>query len=192
MGGPGSGASLKKPTALHILQGTARPGRLHPYEPMPKPIAPPMPVGLGPIARRTWKRLAPILEGLGLLAETDGERFAALVSAWERYVRASRRLREAETFCRARRKERASTRGGFRRVDLSLEIAQIRTAEVPVERAEHAFRVLATEFGLSPAARGRLNVQPLGRSEEDFEEYLQGGKSSAAPGPNVRLRPSGR
>lgn len=175
MGGPGSGGHNRKTTRLKVLQGTARPGRLHAGEPMPRPIAPPMPVGLGPVARRTWRRLAPILERLGLLAETDGERFAALVGAWERYVRASRRLREVETFARARRRERASKRGGFRPVDLSVEIAQIRAAEVPVERAEHAFRILASEFGLSPLARGRLSISTDEREEDDFEQFLARG-----------------
>lgn len=61
---------------------------------------------------------------------------------------------------------------------MSLEqLTLIRTAEISVERAEFSFRQLSAEFGLTPAARSRLDVYapPPENEEDDFaRKYLSG------------------
>jgi hypothetical protein len=50
-------------------------------------------------------------------------------------------------------------------------LAVIRKCEISVERAEHAFRLLAWEFGLTPAARGRLDLHlPSESSLDEIDE----------------------
>lgn len=172
---PTGGVRHRKPTNLKVLQGTARPERMPENEPRPAPIAPRMPLGLEPTARRTWRRLSPILEKVGLLTVADREQFAALCQAWARYDVASARLRRTLEL-EAAGQEAREVWGPVEQHEMA---GRIRTAEVSVERAELCFRLLANEFGLSPAARSRLNVQPPA-SEEAFEEYLQRGRPSNA------------
>lgn len=148
----------RKPTALKVLQGTARPDRLPENEPKPRPIAPALPRGLSSAARRLWRELAPKLEKLGLLTETDGPLFEALCEAWARYQEARRRYRRV-----------------IRAVDPVNGMTTIRKAEVSVEKAEAALRMLAAEFGLTPASRGRLDVAAEPSEDDAFEAFLSRG-----------------
>jgi P27 family predicted phage terminase small subunit len=138
---PKGGCRNKKPTVLKVLQGTARPDRIKKGEPKPAPVAPPPPAWLDRRARATWRKYAPMLERLGLLTEADGESFAAYCQAVSRYVTAVKRLKKV----------------GREAPD---DIELIRKAEVSVEKAEQSMRLLGNEFGLTPAARSRIDVAP--------------------------------
>ncbi|MBE3589874.1 MAG: phage terminase small subunit P27 family [Firmicutes bacterium] len=107
-------------------------------------------------AKRKWAALAPRLERLGLLTEADADTFGAYCEAWSRYVDACRRLRRV---LRTNPEDAVS----------------IRKAEVSVEKAEHSMRLLAMEFGLSPAARSRIDLPPQDE-DDDFERFLSQGQ----------------
>lgn len=146
------GGHNKKPSNLKVIQGTARADRMPANEPRPTEIAAPKPpAGMDRYAKRAWVRLTPILERLGLLTESDLETFTALCHAWGRYERALRRLKQVE-----------------KRADVFDDLDTIRRAEVSVEKAESSFRLLATEFGLSPASRSRLSVETQGDEDESI------------------------
>lgn len=113
-----------------------------------------MPTGMDPLARVVWKRLAPIFEKFGLLTEVDGQMFEMFCEAWARWQYAKRRLAEVRK------------RGASRKT--------IRLAEVSVEQAEKSVRLLGNEFGLTPAARSRLNMPMLDELEADeFDEFIR-------------------
>ncbi len=149
------GVHNKKPTALKVLRGTARPDRLPANEPKPRPVAPEMPTGLDYYSKQAWKRNAPVLERLGLLTEADADIFYAYCHAFSRYVQANRRLKQI-----------------IKIADNNIKV--VRQAEVSVENAEHSLRLLANEFGLTPAARGRLNVPEVKSNEETILQKLWG------------------
>lgn len=157
------GGLNKKPRHLRSIEGTLRRDRAGRNAPKPHPITSAMPKGLSRHARAFWRSVAPVLGRLGLLTELDGMAFSILSETHARCELARARLRRVE-----RRLGRATTLE---------QLALIRKAEVSVERAEHAFRLLAAEFGLTPASRNRLDVvAPTGAlSEEDefFEKYLR-------------------
>lgn len=136
------GGHNRKPTRLKVIQGTARADRMPANEPKPVPVAPEMPKDLDRYGKQAWRRLAPILERLGLLTEADLETFVAYCEAYSRYVRAVQRYRKV-----------------VKQVDPIEGIDIIRRAELSVEKAEHSLRLLGIEFGLSPAARSRLSVE---------------------------------
>jgi P27 family predicted phage terminase small subunit len=147
----------KKPRHLRLIQGTLRPDRASGETPKPRPVAPKPPKGLSPHGRAFWRSVAPVLQRLGLLTELDGMAFQVLCETHARGEYARRRLRMLE-----RRLRQATTLE---------QLALIRKAEVSVERAEHAFRQLAAEFGLTPAARSRLDVYaPTGGVSDEDEE----------------------
>lgn len=120
-----------------------------------------MPRGLDRSARRMWRRLAPPLEKLGLLTELDGPMFILVVRAWARLEGAERRLQQILAPAGTLTDEHARL---------------VRKVEISVERAEHSFRLLAAEFGLSPTSRSRLNVPPMRDEDDEFEEFLSRGR----------------
>lgn len=145
-----------KPTQLKVVQGTFRPDRAPQNEPKPRPIAPGCPPEIGDDAREVWFEIAPSLEKLGLLTEVDGPAFAMLCEAQARYRLAQERLRIILSKIGRNPAKHLKT---------------VRMAEVSVEKAEHSFRLLASEFGLSPAARTRLDVSSV-PEEDEFEGFL--------------------
>ena len=78
-----------KPTAMKILQGTARPDRMNPDEPTPElgAVPPPWLPSEGP-ARAAWDRLAPGLVRAGILTKIDGEALGLACLALEEFLAA--------------------------------------------------------------------------------------------------------
>ncbi len=150
---PKGGVRRKKPTALKVLQGTARPDRCPANEPKPKPIAPEPPAWLDRTGKATWRKYAPMLERLGLLTEADGESLAAYCAAVSRYVAATKRLKKVT-------RENPD------------DIEAIRKAEISVEKAEQSMRLLSNEFGLTPASRARINLPPEANDGESILEKI--------------------
>lgn len=152
-----------KPTHLKLVEGTYRPDRAPKKEIAPPPaLSDTPPRGLDVHARRVWRQYAPLLRRLGLLTQADTQSFLSLCEAWSRYERANVRLRAVFRQQSALTPERLSF---------------IRQAEVSVERAEHTLRQLWSEFGMTPAARSRLDVYapPPENEEDDFaRKYLSG------------------
>lgn len=138
----------RKPTKLKLIEGTFRPDRAPNKEIAPVPVlSTDPPPGLDVYARRAWREYAPMLTRLGLLTEADRQAFRALCIASSRFERAWVRLQRA-----------------YRGKDGD----EIRRAEVSVERAEHSQRQLWAEFGMTPAARSRLDVYaPPAEDEQD-------------------------
>ncbi len=150
-----------KPTHLKLIAGTFRPDRSRADEPKPRPLLtldPPR--GLDRYARTAWRRLAPLLQRLGLLTEADTFTFTALCQAWARYVRAQQR---AKTIL-------------ARPMEVTQEhLDLVRRVEISAEKSEHAFRLFAVEFGLSPSSRTRLGVETLdalSAEDAEFEDFL--------------------
>lgn len=148
------GGNNRKPTALKVLHGTARPSRLK-NEPKPRPLTPEPPPWLDDIGLAVWRKYVPILERTGVLTEADGELLAAFANAMSRYVRAIERRRRIE-------QEHPE--------DLALQ----RKAEVAEEKAEAAVKALGVEFGLSPVARSRIDLPEVKPGEDSLLAKLWG------------------
>jgi P27 family predicted phage terminase small subunit len=144
------GGHNRKPHALHIVEGTARPGRLNKAEPKPVPKAPTCPGWLLPQARAEWHRLAPELEGLGLLTIADRGCFAGYCQAWARW-------RQAEGNIAAEGLSIPGHRGVIRKHPLASVAA----------RYLDAMRAFAQEFGLTPQARTRINAPSAPEDDDD-------------------------
>ena len=86
-----------KPTALKMLEGNPRGRPLNTEEPKPEKKAPRCPSWLEAEAKKEWKRLAKVLENMGLLTEMDMAAFAGYCQAYARW-------KEAEEFLTQDRK----------------------------------------------------------------------------------------
>lgn len=147
------------PTALKILKGN--PGRrpLNGNEPKPKKGAPSCPTWLNAEAKREWRRIVPELERLGLLTLVDRAALAAYCQSYARWQQAEKVI-EKQGMTMA-------TPQGF-------EVAR---PEVAIARQQmqlvHKF---ATEFGLSPSSRSRVNAKPGGAGGDPVKDFLFGPK----------------
>jgi P27 family predicted phage terminase small subunit len=148
-----SGGHNRKPTALRLIQGNPgkRPLATPPQVPAKMPQCP---RHLHGAARAEWKRLAPQLFEAGLLTELDVTALAALCSTWALWTEAKERL-ESEGLT-------VSVRGGAVRPSPWIAIAS---------RAQRDMQLLQAEFGLTPASRSRVKVEPPPR-RDPFDDLL--------------------
>ncbi len=146
------------PTAIKKLRG-ADPRYIN--EDQPRFAAPAnirAPAILGKEGRKLWKDLAPLLIEHDLLTSGDLALFTQLCIAHEIAIEARQTMKDE---------------GLFRRDE---EGVQRKHPGVQVWRdALMAYAKLAGEFGLSPAAREKLGVQP--KEDDPYEEYLRRGRS---------------
>ena len=133
-----------KPTALKKLEGNPGKRPLNELEPVPPTVALRCPNYLLPEARKEWKRLAPILMGMGLLTAADAVPFAGYCQAYARW-------REAQD---------EITRHGSIYKDGEGRMREIKS--------------FAAEFGLTPSTRAAMiaNVASAARAKVDPMEAI--------------------
>lgn len=159
----GSRGPLPKPAALKLLEGNAGKRVLdlsagvNPRVEIPTP-----PKHLGIEARKEWKRITPLLDELGLISGLDRTALAL-------YCQATGRLAELETAFNGQ-VDRLHDEGKAKGVDYSTAVYQASYSVTPSGYAQQSVIVQLIKshreqvnrylmhFGLSPAARGR--VQP--------------------------------
>lgn len=136
-----------KPTAMLKLSGSWR-ARTRKKEPTPAAIRPKRPAWLDDEGAKAWDQLVPILERMRVLTEADGFALAVLCEAWARYRRATDMLNQYGDVYPVKNPD--GTLKMLRRSPYSA---------MQMELALNVRRMLA-EFGLTPAARGRLIALP--------------------------------
>lgn len=139
-----------KPSRLRILEGNPGHKALNREEPKPRPIAPRCPSWLAREAKREWRRVAPVLERLGLLTEVDGAALAAYCQAYARWRAAEEAVsRLGATYTTA-----------LGRLAPRPEVAMARQMMGQV-------RAFCAEFGLTPSARGRMSIPAVPDDDPD-------------------------
>lgn len=141
-----------KPTRLKLLEGNPGKRRI-PNDPKPKPIAPSCPSWIPKEGKALWKQLAPKLERLGLLRETDGEAFAAMCLHWAYVRKAAARIAKDGIIAKG---ERGNVKHPAYQV---------------VRDSTKIWQSLAASFGLTPADMARIDLRPLVEEEDEFAEW---------------------
>ena len=142
-----------KPTVLRVIEGNRGRRPLNKNEPKPRPITPTCPSHLAAAGRAEWKRIVPELERMGLLTIVDRAALAAYCQAYARWKAAEAKIVETGEVIRQ------PGTGNYVRNPWLL------TAERAMEQV-HRY---GAEFGLTPAARTRIQV-PKGEGEDDWPE----------------------
>ena len=146
-----------KPTRIKELEGNPGKRALPKNEPRPELGAPDMPEWLPEDAKAEWRRVAPELSRLGLLAKIDGSALAAYCEAFSRWKQAVEMMAEDGIVF--------VTAAGYTAQHPAVGIAN--KAKVDMLR-------FGREFGLTPSARGRMNL-PGEKPEADPMETLLSG-----------------
>lgn len=139
------------PSHLKLVRGTARPSRMPTNEPQPKKVAPKMPDWLCPEAKVIWRRVTKQLKEMSLLYAADVDVIASYCNAVLNYQRATEIVDKSGVLIKGRRD------------------GVVTNPAVRVQRdSAQLIRQLAGELGLTPSARGRLNVESSGDAGDDL------------------------
>ena len=147
----------RKPAEQHLLQGTFRADRHGKTVPKPRvngTLRPPkwLPEG----AKAAWKRVAPELTRLGLLTRIDLAAFTAYCVLFYQWQKVAERVNN----------EGVTYKSG--------ELTK-RNPLVPVMQGlARDLLAIATAFGMTPASRQRIHVEPLVDEEDPLENYIKG------------------
>lgn len=158
-----------KPTAMKKLAGN--PGRrpLNASEPEPEAVMPEMPKGMGHIANREWRWLAPALLEVGCITKVDGKSFAEYCKA----------VAMSETYYREALREPMVEEPIFGKdgVEVGSKI-KVNPAMAAYVSASKLAKTYLIEFGLTPASRSKLHIDKP-KEIDPFEEAM--GKRGMKP-----------
>jgi P27 family predicted phage terminase small subunit len=151
----------RKPTPTHLKLLHGNPGKraLNQNEPLPAQKAPTCPSHLCPPAKAEWRRLASQLSVLRILTELDRAALAAYCQAYGRWVEAERKLHTTPMLLKLP--------SGYVQQNPWLTIAN--------KQLELMHKYL-TEFGLSPVARSRVSIAPVGLGKSSKFDGLLGAR----------------
>lgn len=152
-----------KPTALKMIEGNRSRTPLNKNEPKPRRGELPMPPEfMNDDARLEWERIAPEVYHLGLLTVADVQTLAAYCQAFGRWMQAERAL--------AKMKDQP-TNGLMMRTTSGnwIQNPLVGTAN----KAARDMMRYASEFGLTPAARARLDGIGIETRQSKFDGFLQ-------------------
>jgi P27 family predicted phage terminase small subunit len=142
-----------KPTKLKVIAGTLRKHRANPREPEP-PTGAVCPEWLAEDGRREWARLAPWLEGQGLLTIADQAAYAGYCAAFARWRRFEQLAQQAQPA-------------------LAIKAGYANAATKALQQL-HGYLSL---FGLSPSDRARVSAEPPKGSK--LGTFLKGGRPAS-------------
>lgn len=144
-----------KPTALKVLEGNPGKRPLNEKEPQPEKKAPRCPSWLEPEAKKEWKRMAKTLETIGVLTQVDKAAFAGYCQAYARWKEAEEFLSKHGTIFK--------TPSGYIQ-----QVPQVSIAQTYLK----VMKDFCSEFGLTPAARTRIQVDSAEGQEDDPMEAI--------------------
>ncbi len=154
----GSRGPTPTPTPKLALRGSWR-ASARPSEPKPEPQAPPRPAALSPGAVTVWDEVVPQLDAAGMVAAIDGRPFARyceLFTVWDDLLAFLKKSGHAHPV--------KNSRGDVVGVR---PYPQLRLA---LQVSEHLLR-LEDRFGMTPAARARLIVEPPMVNEPIYDYF---------------------
>jgi P27 family predicted phage terminase small subunit len=136
---------IPMPTSVRMLRGNKSKRPANVLEPQPDRKAPVCPEHLDAEAKKEWKRLCKLLLKMEVLTEADGMALACLCQAWSTLRKAQTKLNEMGMLFK--------TPSGYLQQNPLVGI---------VGSCIDTVTKLGQEFGLTPAARGRLQVSEAG------------------------------
>jgi P27 family predicted phage terminase small subunit len=154
-GTKGHSGRRPKPTTLKLLEGNPGKRSLNLWEPTPPVSIPPCPAHLSAEARKEWRRMGRQLAVLGLLTNIDRTALALYCQSWGRWIEAETAFRQYGLMVKSP--------SGFPMQSPYLAVAN---------KSMEQMRQLLTEFGMSPASRTRLGVNPV-EAEPDPLDLLR-------------------
>ena len=141
------------PTALKIIRGNPGHRPLPPDEPKPPANIPKYPMHLDKEAKAEWRRMAKVMEPLGILTKLDKTIFAIYCEAFSTWAQATRKIQEMGMV--------RITKNGFTEQNPYFPIAN---------KAKEQMIKALIEMGMTPSSRTRVKAAEVQPQEEDKKE----------------------
>ena len=148
------------PTKLKLLRGNPGKQKLNKREPKPPASLPSCPAHLGRIAKQEWRRICKQLHAVGLITQLDRAGVAAYCIAWARWFEAEQKIRKLGAVVKSP--------NGWPMQNPYLAIAN---------KAMRQMTSYLNEFGMTPAARTRIEVKPGDPTETASEQLRRQARS---------------
>jgi P27 family predicted phage terminase small subunit len=147
-----------KPNRLKAFTGNPGKRQLNEHEPQPEATIPECPPELGPVAQREWHRLVGELASLRMITNLDRAALAAYCGGYAMWAEATESIQKYGTMVKSPT--------GYPIQSPFVAIAN-RQAEIMMR--------IASEFGFTPASRGRICTPPaLERTLLDLMDEHEG------------------
>ena len=162
-----------KPTAIKKMLGNPGKRALNDREPQPIPGIPKCPMWLTGVARQEWDEITPLLDGLGVLYRTDGKAVAAYAVCYARWRQAEKLIEKYGPM--VEEPVLARIKSGDDLVVVGTRLKR-NPATIIARDMMQQMRAFLSEFGLTPSARTRIEVDPsrnrreISRAESYFED----------------------
>jgi P27 family predicted phage terminase small subunit len=164
----------KLPTNLKLLQGTMKPSRFNPNEPVPETEIPDCPPELSLMAKKEWLRITPLLEELGLVAKINRSSLAQYCVAYARWIKAEQMItKHGEVIMIVKEVRRGKM--GSPKDDKPGEVVADKIYCVAKEspwlkislKWSQECRKFASEFGMTPSSMGRVTPMSDPKKKDD-------------------------
>lgn len=150
-----------EPTSLKILRGNPGCRPINASEPKPPADGIAMPPHLGEVAAARWQELLPMLQAVRVMTRADVEALARYCDTYEWWLAVRVKLKkEGDTYPILNDKGEIKYIAQRPEVSIAHKLAQ-------------QLRQLEADFGLSPAARVSLKVEPDAKQESTIEKFLK-------------------
>ena len=149
-----------KPTVLKALGGTLQPSRTNAHEPTPQVLLPTPPDWLSERAKQYWAEVGAVLLAMKLCTAADGPALMLLTETLAEWAEARQAVHLLGLVYEMQ------TEGGqtMRRPNPEVAIAS--------DAMKRSLRML-TEFGLTPASRGKVSALGDGDGNDPFAEMMR-------------------
>lgn len=144
------------PTPILAARGSKLAIYGRPKEPKPASEAPRCPKALTADARKVWHEVVPMLQRLGVLSRIDGRSLERYCETWVQWRRCRDFLEKYGTTYPLKTVKRDREGHVFSESVVFKEHRQVKQMYL----AHTALLRLEQEFGMTPAARARIQVQP--------------------------------
>lgn len=150
-----------KPTAMKLLAGNPGHRPLNTNEPKPSGT-PTCPRHLDADAKKEWHRISAELIAMGMLTIVDRAALAGYCASWSRWIKAEQQIEKYGMVVK-------SPKSGF----------PIQNPYVGISNtAMDSMRKFLVEFGMTPAARSRVNATQINSDkQDDWAEFLTPGNA---------------
>lgn len=150
----------RRPNPSHLQVVTGNPGKRPPNADEPKPQAtrPARPVGMSKAAANAWPKFCDLLEGMGVLTIADGVALERLVETYAEIRALQRKIeKQGRTY---------ETHGE------SGTLIKANPAVAMLADADRRLKAYLVEFGLTPAARTKVKVNPGAKQQDPAERFF--------------------
>lgn len=156
-----------KPTALKLVQGNPGKRAINKKEPNPRKEIPSCPAHLTDAGKVAWGRLCALLDRMGVLTEADA-------FALERLCDCYTEILECRELIASQGRTYTSIRGiGDEDSPIEQVLMKANPAVAMLADADRRFKGYLVEFGLTPAARSKVQVKTDDDNKKDpLQEFF--------------------